>query len=129
MVIDASSVIAIMREEPGFDLLKAALSAATSLSIGAPTLLECHIVSTRRYGAAGSRMLAGILYSAGIQVVPFTEDHWRISADAFDRYGIGRHRAALNFGDCMSYAVARLAREPLLFVGDDFRQTDIQPAL
>jgi ribonuclease VapC len=129
MVIDSSAIIAIFREEPGFDQLMEAISNAASVRVGAPTLVECHILAARRYGAAGRRMLSGLVFGAGIRVVPFTGDHWQTAAEAFDRYGKGNHPAALNFGDCMSYAVARLAREPLLFVGDGFRQTDIQAAL
>ena len=74
-------------------------------------------------------MLAGILYNADIQVVGFTADHWRVAAEAYDRYGKGQHPASLNFGDCMSYAVAKLAGEKLLYVGNDFRLTDVEAAL
>lgn len=61
-------------------------------------------------------------------MVPFGEDHWRQAAEAYARFGRGRHKAALNFGDCLSYAVARLADQPLLCVGDDFARTDLAPA-
>jgi ribonuclease VapC len=60
-----------------------------------------------------------------IQEVPFGEIHWREAVDAYRRFGKGRHPPALNFGDCMAYAVARPAGEPLLFVGDDFALTDV----
>jgi len=62
---------------------------------------------------------------ASIAVVPFGESHYSAAVDAWLRYGKRKHPAALNFGDCLSYAVARLADEPLLFVGDDFARTDI----
>ena len=62
----------------------------------------------------------------GIAIVPFTDLHWQRTIDAFARFGKGRHPAALNFGDCMSYATAALARQPLLCVGDDFRKTDLE---
>ena len=58
-------------------------------------------------------------------IVPFADEHWRVAVDAYTRFGKGRHRAGLNFGDCLTYAVARLAEQPLLFVGDDFRKTDV----
>jgi ribonuclease VapC len=61
-------------------------------------------------------------------VLPFGDDQWRVATDAFIRYGKGRHPAGLNYGDCMSYATAEVAGEPLLFVGDDFARTDIAPA-
>jgi ribonuclease VapC len=62
------------------------------------------------------------------QVILFTEEHFDVAADAFLRYGKGRHPAALNFGDCMSYAVAALSGLPLLFTGNDFAKTDIPRA-
>jgi ribonuclease VapC len=70
-------------------------------------------------------LLARFLSEASIAIVPFGESHYGAAVDAWLRYGKGRHPAALNFGDCLSYAVARLGNEPLLFVGDDFAQTDI----
>jgi ribonuclease VapC len=70
-------------------------------------------------------LLARFLSEASIAIVPFGESHYGAAVDAWLRYGKGRHPAALNFGDCLSYAVARLANEPLLFAGDDFAQTDI----
>jgi ribonuclease VapC len=60
--------------------------------------------------------------------VPFGEAEWRSAVDAFLRYGRGRHPAALNFGDCLAYASAAVAGDTLLFLGDDFSQTDITPA-
>ncbi len=64
-----------------------------------------------------------------VEVVPFDARHQRAASDAFARYGKGRHPAKLNFGDCMTYATARLAEMPLLFTGEDFRRTDVTPAL
>lgn len=61
-------------------------------------------------------------------VVPFGEAEWRVAADAFRRFGRGRHAASLNYGDCLAYATAQAARDTLLFVGDDFSKTDITPA-
>ena len=73
-------------------------------------------------------MLAASLRRMGVSVVSFTEDHFHQALDAFIRFGKGRHPAALNFGDCMSYAVARVAGMPLLYTGKDFSKTDITPA-
>ena len=67
-----------------------------------------------------------MLDELGIQEVPFGEIHWREAMDAYRRFGKGRHPAALNFGDCMTYAVAKLAGEPLLFTGNDFELTDLE---
>jgi ribonuclease VapC len=63
-----------------------------------------------------------------IVVVPFDMAHWEAAAQAFIRYGKGRHPAALNYGDCMTYATAQLAERPLLYIGNDFAQTDIEAA-
>jgi ribonuclease VapC len=63
-----------------------------------------------------------------VTILEFREDHWRAAADAFERFGKGRHCAGLNFGDCMSYAVAHLAGDSLLYVGGDFGETHIDVA-
>ena len=70
-------------------------------------------------------LLSRFMAEASLVVVPFGESHYSTAVDAWLRYGKGRHPASLNFGDCLSYAVARLANEPLLFVGEDFAQADI----
>ena len=109
--------------------MKTVVDDAEAVRIGAPTVFEAGMVLTSRLGAHGRHMLVGFLVSSDAEVVAFGSEHWPLALDAFARYGKGRHPARLNLGDCQSYAVAKLAREPLLFVGDDFRQTDIQPAL
>ena len=73
-------------------------------------------------------MLTGALRRVNAQVVPFTEEHFDAAVEAFQRFGRGRHPAGLNFGDCMSYAVATVAGLPLLFTGQDFARTDITTA-
>lgn len=75
-----------------------------------------------------SALLERMLDELAVQEVPFGEIHWREAVDAYHRFGKGRHPAALNFGDCMTYAVAKLAGEPLLFQGTDFALTDLEPA-
>ena len=81
-----------------------------------------------RLGSAADGVLERFLKQLGITPIPFGADHWRVAVEAYERFGKGRHPVALNFGDCMSYAVARLAGEPLLFVGDGFGRTDIPAA-
>jgi ribonuclease VapC len=70
-------------------------------------------------------LVARFLQEAGIDIVPFGADHWRVAVEACARYGNGRHPAALNLGDCLVYAVAKLADQPLLCVGSDFAKTDL----
>ncbi len=127
MIVDASALLAVVFREPGFEGILERLIAEPAAA-GAPTLAEAGIVLHARLGAQAAGMLERILDELAIQEVPFGELHWREAVDAFRRYGKGRHAAALNFGDCMTYAVARLSGEPLLFVGDDFARTDLDAA-
>lgn len=128
MVVDSSALVAILLEEPGHKQLfqKAADSEVTV--VGAPQALETAIVVAGRFRKDARFLLDGLLRSMGAEVVPFDRDHYDAAISAFLRYGKGRHRAALNFGDCMSYAFARVSGLPLLYTGDDFSKTDIQSA-
>ena len=76
----------------------------------------------------GERAFDLLLARCPMRVIPFTAAQTRIARDAFRRYGKGRHPAQLNFGDCMAYAAARETGDDLLFIGKDFRQTDIVAA-
>lgn len=126
MVVDSSAIVAILLEEAGFEALEERLNRADYVSIGAPTVLEVRIVLTRKF--ASEAKLKPFLETIGAITVPFTHEHLRVAIEAHDRFGKGRHPAKLNFGDCMSYATARIAREPLLYTGDDFAKTDIDAA-
>lgn len=125
MILDTSAIISMIEEEAGSRDLLRALAAAPSVAVGAPTLFEATMVLVGKTGAAGRRTLARFLEVNRIASLPFDERHLDVAADAFVRYGKGRHRARLNFGDCMTYATARIAGEPLLCVGDDFAKTDL----
>lgn len=129
MIVDTSALVTIVFREPGFERIVDALSAAQAIGIGAPTLAETGVVLQARLGKDPSGLLARLLQEFGIVVVPFGEPHIQQAIAAYARFGRGRHRAGLNFGDCLTYAVARLAGEPLLAVGDDFRRTDLDTAL
>ena len=128
MILDSSVIIAIALREPGYEELVVKLRSANSLGVGAPTLTESGMVLSGRLGVEPQALLDRFLRDFGVVPVIFGEQHWREALDAFRRFGKGRHPAGLNFGDCLSYAVARLAGHPLLFVGDDFSQTDIEVA-
>ena len=128
MILDSSAVVAILLKEPGYDRLRDHLAASEQVGIGAPTAVESSLVLCSRVGRAGKTLLARFLQEAEVEVVEFTADHWTVAADAFIAYGRGRHRAGLNLGDCMTYAVAKLAGEPLLCLGKDFPATDLQLA-
>ncbi|WP_037363384.1 type II toxin-antitoxin system VapC family toxin [Amycolatopsis orientalis] len=126
MIVDSSAIVAILLREPGHDLLEERLAEATAPKIGAPTLVEAGIVLTVRLGSRGRLALARFMQDNHITVVPFTEEHSEIATDAFSQFGKGRHPAKLNLGDCHSYATAKIAGEPLLCIGDDFPQTDLE---
>jgi len=128
MILDSSAVVAIVFEEQGYEALLLRMKAATNVAIGAPTLTELSIVLARRLKHNARPQVHALLIAVEAQVIPFTEDHHVEALRAFERFGKGRHPAALNFGDCLSYAIARIAGEPLLFVGDDFLKTDIHAA-
>lgn len=128
MILDSSAVIAVALQEPGHERLLAAIGAAPTLGIGAPTLVETTIVLSARLGRDARGLVGRFILEADVAVVPFTDAHFGTALDAWLRFGRGRHRAALNFGDCLAYAAARVAGEPLLFAGSDFAQTDVQTA-
>ena len=127
MIVDSSAIVAIVLREPGWEDVVARLGAETTPAIGAPTLAETGLVLTAKIGTKARIVLSRFLQETGLTVIPFAEEHWRIAVDAYAQFGKGRHAAALNFGDCLTYAVARLAGQPLLFVGDDFSKTDLPP--
>lgn len=126
MIVDSSAIVAILTAEPGYERLLAALASdPRPPGVGAPTLLETGIVLTGRHGDAGQIAVERFCREAGVVAIPFDDEHWPVALAAFRRFGKGRHPAGLNFGDCLTYAVAMLAGEPLLFVGDDFGRTDV----
>jgi len=129
MTLDSSALIAILFGEPGYLELVDRVLRAALVRIGTPTLTETAIVLAARRRGRGGDELTRLLEELDVAVVPFTLAHHEGAARAYERYGRGRHKANLNFGDCLSYAVASLAGDSLLFVGDDFRRTDIEPAL
>jgi len=127
VILDASALVAIVFQEPGWERLVDRITSEPA-AVGTPTLAEVGIVLHARLGEGAAGLLERMLEELDIQEVPFGEIHWREAVDAFRRFGKGRHEAGLNFGDCMTYAVAHLAGEPLLYVGDDFSKSDPQAA-
>jgi len=126
VILDSSAVVAILLREPGHEGLLEAMSGAAEVGIAAPNLVETGIVLATRIGRDSRGLLSRFLAESAIVIVPFTEAHWSTAVDAWLRFGKGRHAAALNFGDCVAFATARLAGRPLLCVGDDFSKTDIE---
>jgi ribonuclease VapC len=125
VIVDSSAVVAVLLRQPGHEPVLDRLEAAATAGIGAPTLVETGIVLAARLGVGGKTLLARFVQEAGLTVVPFAAEHWPVAVDAYIRYGKGQHPAGLNFGDCLTYAICRLADEPLLCIGDDFPRTDL----
>ena len=128
MILDSSALVAIVMAEPGYRELLTKIRAAKSRGIGTPTLLEAFLVLSHRLRGDASPLLLTLLAELDVERIPFTEEHSLAALSAFLKFGKSRHRAALNFGDCAAYAVAKIAGEPLLFRGEDFVKTDIPAA-
>jgi ribonuclease VapC len=129
MVIDTSAVIAILSSESDALILARTIESVTVRRISAASLLEAAIVIEKRTGTLGGAKLDQFVAEADIQIEPVTAEQSQIARLAFRMYGKGRHPAALNFGDCFSYALAKSVGEPLLFKGNDFSQTDVKLAI
>jgi ribonuclease VapC len=125
VILDTSAILAILLREQGWRALSDKIASAEIVGVGAPTLAEAAIVLSSRVGRDATPLIARFLREAEAELIPFSCEHYEVARDAFLRFGKGRHPAALNFGDCLTYAVARLAGLPLLFTGRDFSKTDI----
>ena len=128
MIVDASAMVAILLEEPEGHLFDVAMIRSGMCRMSAATFLEASMILESRKGADGVRDLDLQMARFHIEIVPFTEAQAWLARGAFKRYGKGRHPAKLNFGDCMSYALAKETGEELLFKGTDFALTDIAVA-
>jgi ribonuclease VapC len=112
-------------EEPSSEELLDKLAGASPIGIGAPTLVETTLVASSRFRRDARGTVARLLQELEIEVIPFTSSHFGVAVEAWLQFGRGRHAANLNFGDCLAYAVARLAARPLLCIGNDFTRTDL----
>ncbi len=128
MILDTSVVVAILAGEADAAHFAHAIERDPTPRIGTPALLEASIVLTRWFGDAAEPALDAFLRESGAEIVPFDLPQLRAAQDAYRRFGKGRHPAGLNFGNCMSYALAKVCDEPLLFKGADFTQTDVAAA-
>ena len=128
MVIDSSALVAILGGEAERRTFIDLIESADSRLMSTASFVEVSIIIESRYGADGVRDLDLFLERAGVELAPVDEEQARQARRAFTRYGKGRHPAALNFGDCFSYALSVTLGEPLLFKGDDFAQTDVSRA-
>lgn len=125
MILDTSAIIAILFREPTAAALLDRMRSTPLRGVGAPTLVEAGVVLTARAGEPAIAWLHRFLQVFEVAVIPFEAAHWQEAVAAYNRFGRGRHPAALNLGDCFTYATARLAGQPLLCVGEDFAETDL----
>lgn len=125
MILDTSAILAILFDEPEREAFLQRIVANEVVGVGAPTLVETSIVLAARLDDAPAAVVSAWVDRAGLVVIPFEAAHWTAAADAWLRFGRGRHRAALNLGDCLAYATAKVADRPLLCKGDDFPRTDL----
>jgi ribonuclease VapC len=128
MVIDTSALLAILLSEPEAAALVRAIGQDGTRLMSAGSVLEAGIIAQARKGDAGGHALDLMILKLGIEVVAMTPHHADLARRAFRLFGKGQGKAALNYGDCIAYALARDAGEPLLFKGEDFKHTDIVAA-
>jgi ribonuclease VapC len=128
MVIDSSAIAAIVLEEPDASIYISAITNDSTRLISSATLVEVSIVLMSRRKADAITALDTLMMLLSIVVIPVSHDHALLAREAFRRFGKGRDRAGLNFGDCFSYALAKHTGEPLLYKGNDFAHTDIAAA-
>ena len=128
MTLDSSALVAILLSESGAVDLVDRILEADVVRVGTPTLVETAIVLSNRRGRPSTAEVTRLVEELGVTVVPFGVEEWQVASHAFDRFGRGRHKASLNFGDCLAYATASVAGDSLLFVGHDFAKTDIKRA-
>src|SRR5580765_2518774 len=112
MIVDTSALISVFLSEPDASLYAGIMERAPLLRMGAPLYFEACIVAVSRNGPAALPKLELITQVSNIEIIPFTGAAARVAAEAFVKYGKGRHKAALNYADCMSYALAKTEMMP-----------------
>lgn len=125
MVIDTSALVAILFGEADAERLATAIEQDPVRLISTATALEVFLVIESAMGEEGVRELDLLMQHSAIEQVPFTDEHLRVARQAFRQYGKGRNPAALNYGDCFSYALSKASGQALLFKGKDFPMTDV----
>lgn len=128
MVIDTSAIVAILRGEPPAERLEKSIVTDPVRLVPATCVLEARMVMVSRRGEHALAEVDLWLSKIEAEIIPVDADLVDLATQAWLIYGKGRHRAGLNFADCFSYALAKRADDALLFIGEDFKQTDIEAA-
>jgi ribonuclease VapC len=128
LAVDTSAVLAVLLKESTCDGVLERLCGATQPAVAAPTRTEILLVALVKLGEVGQERAREFLERQAILTVGWDQELADASGQAFRRFGKGRHASGLNFGDCFSYALAERLQVPLLFVGNDFSQTDLEVA-
>jgi ribonuclease VapC len=129
MVIDTSAILAILLGEPEAEKFIRALALDPKKLVSAFSVLEAAVVIHARKGPSGAQQLDLFMHASAMETVSMNKEQAQIAREAYVRFGKGYHPAALNLGDCCSYALARLSEEPLLYKGEDFSKTDVPSVL
>ncbi|MEL6195904.1 MAG: type II toxin-antitoxin system VapC family toxin [Myxococcota bacterium] len=129
IAVDTSALIAVFLNESDAELYADVLASQRRICISVATLLECTLVLQGKLGDDGEGLLSSYLEDQKPEQVPVDGEQLAVARLAARHFGRGRHPAGLNFGDCFSYALARVRNIPLLFKGDDFSKTDARVAL
>ncbi|MGH9742039.1 MAG: type II toxin-antitoxin system VapC family toxin [Candidatus Acidiferrum sp.] len=126
MVIDSSVLAAILLKEPERSCFVGLITEPGVCLLSAANALEAAMVVESRLGPVGSHELDILLHKAAVEIVAFDAEQFSVARQAWRKYGKGRHPAALNYGDCFAYALAKISNEPLLAKGLHFQKTDLQ---
>ena len=126
MVIDTSALLAVFFGEPERGVFLTSMLHAGRRLISAATVLETGIVLETKRGESAGREFDLFVVRTNLEIVPVDAEQAEIARSAWRRFGKGRHRAALNFGDCFTYALAKASSEPILAKGQDFTLTDVE---
>lgn len=128
MIVDTSALMAVLLYEPEVVVFSQLMMEAPQVSISAGNYVELVIVASKRRDPMSLASADRLLETFGIEIEPVTVEQARLAREAHLTFGRGRHPAALNYGDCFAYALARATGRPLLYKGSDFSQTDIVAA-
>ena len=128
MILDSSAIVAILRAEPEAQAYAKAIASSATCSVSAVSYVEAAVVIDSSRDPVASRRFDDFFRASPIEIQTLTPSQAEIARQAYRDFGRGRHKARLNFGDCFAYALAKEKGEPLLFKGEGFRHTDVEPA-